>query len=113
MMLSGVQVVEVERVGDEVVKRDVEERVRVDLGVDAGRHAVDTRRRRRRDRSQKMDRRLVVEAFLRPDKYAMLWVSVLTFGRLLLVGGELAVGVEARRDVLQDIRTLCRCRSRR
>ena len=35
MMLSGVQVVEVERVGDEVVKRDVEKRVRVDLGVDA------------------------------------------------------------------------------
>ena len=37
MMLSGAQVVEVERVGDEAVKRDVhvEKRIRVDRGVDA------------------------------------------------------------------------------
>ena len=68
MMLFDAQVVEVERVGDEVVKRDVEKRVRVDLGVDAGCHVVDTTRPRRRDRSQKVVRRLVDEALQRPDK---------------------------------------------
>ena len=112
MMLSGVLVVEVERVGDEVVKRDVEKRVRVDLGVDAGCHAVDRTLRRRRARSQKMVRRPVDEELLRPDKYVMLRVSVLMFGRLKVVGDELAVGFEAMCDVPQNVRTLCRCCSR-
>ena len=49
-----------------------------------------------------MVRPLVGEALLRPDKYVMLRVSVLKFGRLKVVGEELAVGVEAMRDVLQD-----------
>ena len=68
MMLFDAQVVEVERVGDEAAIRVVEKRVRVDIGVDAGCHAVDMTRRRRRARSQKMVRRPVDEELLRPDK---------------------------------------------
>ena len=54
-----------------------------------------------------MVRRPVDEELLRPDKYVMLRVSVLMFGRLKVVREELAGGVEAMRDVLPNVRTLC------